>query len=75
MPQLHLYVSEDVAADITRRAKESGLSVSRFLARLVRRRTSKGWPEGWFDRVPGGWQGDPLERPAQGEFEPRERLR
>lgn len=72
MPQLHLYVSDDIAAEINRRAKESGLSVSRYLARLVRAKTSLGWPTGWFERVPGGWLGDPLERPLQGVFEARE---
>jgi hypothetical protein len=72
MPQLHLYVSDEVAAEIHRRAKASGVSVSRFLAKLVQERASSGWPDGWFDRVPGGWHGAPLERAPQGEFEPRE---
>jgi hypothetical protein len=27
------------------------------------------WPEGFFERVVGGWQGEPLERPDQGRFE------
>jgi hypothetical protein len=74
MPQLHLYVSDDVAAEIRARAKAAGVSVSRYLAHLVRERTSTGWPRGWFERVPGGWQGDPLERPPQGDFEAREDL-
>jgi len=74
MPQLHLYVSDDIAAEISRRAQASGMSVSRYLARLVHGRTSTGWPPGWFDRVPGGWHGDPLERPPQGAFEARETL-
>jgi hypothetical protein len=29
------------------------------------------WPEGFFDDVVGGWQGDALQRPPQGEFEQR----
>ncbi|MFV2073487.1 MAG: hypothetical protein ACC742_12650 [Thermoanaerobaculales bacterium] len=74
MPQLHLYVSDEVAAEISRRAQASGISVSRYLAGLVRERTSSGWPVGWFERVPGGWQGEPLVRPPQGAFEVRESL-
>jgi hypothetical protein len=74
VPQLHLYVSDDLAAEISRRAEAAGMSVSRYLAYLVRERTRAGWPDGWFDRVPGGWRGEPLERPAQGSLEAREEL-
>ena len=36
MPQLHLYVPDELAAEIARRAEARGLSVSRYLADLVR---------------------------------------
>ncbi|RLE18157.1 MAG: hypothetical protein DRJ61_14320 [Acidobacteria bacterium] len=75
MPQLHLYVNDDVAADIKRRANETGMSVSRFLALMIRERTPTDWPEDWFDRIPGGWQGRPLVREPQGKFETRESFR
>lgn len=29
------------------------------------------WPAGFFEEIIGGWQGQPLERPAQGEYEQR----
>ena len=74
MAQLHLYVSDEAAAEIRRRAEASGMSVSRYLARLVRQGTTAGWPAGWFGRVPGGWHGDPLERQPQGAFESRDQL-
>jgi len=74
VPQLHLYVNDDLDAEITRRAEAAGMSVSRFLAMLVQERTRSGWPDGWFERVPGGWQGEPLERPPQGTIEVRETL-
>jgi len=32
------------------------------------------WPKGFFEKVVGGWQGDPLERPEQGPAERRDRL-
>jgi len=54
MPQLHLYVPKEIAREIARRAQSRGLSVSRFLADLVRREVAGGWPEGYFDEVAGG---------------------
>jgi hypothetical protein len=74
MPQLHLYVPKELAKEIALRARSRGISVSRFLAELVRREVTVGWPEGYFDEVAGGWVGDPLERPDQGAYELREEL-
>ncbi|BAZ48849.1 hypothetical protein NIES4103_14600 [Nostoc sp. NIES-4103] len=34
----------------------------------------KGWMPGFFEEVIGGWVGEPLERPEQGEYETREAL-
>ncbi|BCL38199.1 hypothetical protein [Nostoc sp. MS1] len=34
----------------------------------------KGWNPGFFEEVIGGWVGEPLERPEQGEYESRETL-
>jgi hypothetical protein len=72
MAQLHCYVPEALAQQAQRRAKQSGLSLSRYLAELVKRDTvvSAGWPEGYFDLfVP--IEGAELERAPQGEFEQR----
>lgn len=74
MPQLNLYVNDDLAERIHRAADEADLSVSRYLAELVRRAVETEWPDGFFAEVIGGWQGEPLERAAQGEFEEREPL-
>lgn len=71
MPQLHVYVTDPVAREARRRAEAEGLSVSRYLARLLQRELGPGWPEGYFDRVVGAWQGDPLARAPQGEPETR----
>jgi hypothetical protein len=32
------------------------------------------WPEGLFERTAGAWQGEPLERAPQGEYERRMEL-
>ena len=34
----------------------------------------RGWIPGFFEEVIGGWVGEPLERPEQGEYEIREQL-
>lgn len=74
MAQLHLYVSDEVAERIRKRAGMRGLSVSRFLASLVTRDVGSDWPDLFFEKVVGGWQGRPLERPPQGEHEDRDGL-
>ncbi|MEQ1592858.1 MAG: hypothetical protein ABL892_10775 [Thiobacillaceae bacterium] len=72
MAQLHCYVPEALAQQAQRRAAQSGLSLSRYLAELVKRdaSVSAGWPEGYFDLF-GAWEGAPLERPAQLPLEDR----
>jgi hypothetical protein len=74
MPQLHLYVSDKLAAEVEQRAKRHGLSVSRYLAEVVRRDVVTEWPQDFFEEVVGGWVGEPLERPPQGEIEARQDL-
>ena len=71
MPQLHLYVPEEIAAKVEARARARSQSVSRFLAELVQRELSDGWPEHFFDTIIGGWKGDSLQRSPQGEPEER----
>jgi hypothetical protein len=74
MPQLHLYVPEATAAQVAARAKARGISVSKLLAEMVHREIGRGWPDGFFEEVVGGWHGEPLERPHQLSFEEREQL-
>jgi len=74
MPQLHLYVSDKLAARAREMAERKGVSLSRYLADVVRRDVGEGWPEGFFEEVLGGWQGEPLMRPLQGQLEQRDAL-
>lgn len=74
MPQLHLYVPDDVASVVRQRARARRMTVSGYLAELVRREVAAGWPAGFFDAVVGGWAGKPLRRPGQGRWERRDRL-
>lgn len=72
MAQLHFYVPDDVAKRIQEKAKATNLSVSRYLAEIVKREAGGGnlWPEGYFELF-GTWEGGPLVRPPQGEYEDR----
>lgn len=73
MPQLHLYVPEATAEILKRRAEERGKSLSGYLAEVVGREVGGGWPDGFFDRTLGGWEGE-LERGDQGYYEERASL-
>ena len=75
MPQLHFYVPETTAKKIRQRAQAAGLTTSRYLAELVQRDSHIAqWPERFFEEVVGGWQGESLERPPQGELDQRDEL-
>ena len=74
VPQLHLYVPKEVAAELKRRAKAKGKTVSGFLAELVQSEISDTWPEGFFTDVVGGWAGEPLTRPDDLKLEERDEL-
>ncbi len=76
MAQLHCYVPEEIAQQAQRRAKQAGLSLSRYLAELVKRDAgaSATWPEGYFD-IFGKWEGTPLERPSQLPLEVRQAIK
>lgn len=72
MPQLHLYLPDPIAEEIKRRAKASGVSTSRYLADIVSREVTAGWPEDFFTDVVGGWEGVPLVRAPQGDPDRRD---
>jgi hypothetical protein len=71
MAQLHCYVPDVVAEKIQQKAKQSHLSVSKYLAELVKRDAANSWPEAYFEHVIGRWQGETLKREPEGEFERR----
>lgn len=75
MPQLHMYVSEEVAKRLKQEAEAHGTSLSKYLAEIVVRKASAGWPEGYFEDVIGGWVGEePLSRSQQAPLEERESI-
>ena len=54
MPQLNLYLDEDTARKLKAVAKESGLSQSKWVAKVIRERVSDQWPPG-LAALAGAW--------------------
>jgi len=71
MSQLHCYVQDELAKKFQKKAEQAKLTVSKYLALLVQREVENQWPEGYFELF-GAWQGQPLERSAELEYEKRE---
>jgi len=70
MSQLHCYVADEIAEKLKKKAQEAKLPVSKYLALLVQKEVEQQWPEDYFDCF-GAWQGEKLEREAQGDYETR----
>lgn len=76
MSQLHFYVPDDVEKRLRQRAEQADQPLSRYLADLVLREVERGegWPEGYFEQVFGQWEGEPLSREPESDYEQRPRL-
>lgn len=57
MAQLNFYVSDDMEVEVRRRAKARGLSISAYLAILLKEGigVKDSWPAGYFENVVGSW--------------------
>jgi len=71
MAQLHFYIPDSVADTVKIKAEHAHLSVSKYLAELVKREVANQWPENYFDKF-GQWEGEPLQRATQDDMEQRE---
>jgi len=73
MSQLHFYVADDEERRLREQARQAGVPLSRYLAELVRKSagSSGQWPERYFEQVFGRWEGEPLRRAPQGDYEDR----
>jgi hypothetical protein len=54
VPQLHFYVSQEIAEELRRKAASVGLPLSKYLAQRAQDegdggRDPLGWPKGYFD--------------------------
>ncbi len=61
MPQLHMYVPEEIAQRVKRRAAQNDKSVSQILAEVVEKEFSREWPVDFAEKYLGKWQGPPIE--------------
>lgn len=76
MGQVTLYLDEQTEDRMRQAAAEAGLSQSRWVAELIRRRTDTEWPES-IRRMAGAWADFPTAeeiRSGQGDDLPREEL-
>ena len=64
MPQVSLYFDDILAAKISKQAKISDLSVSRYVSNVLYNALSNEWPQS-FIRALGSLNGIELERPDQ----------
>lgn len=74
MSRLEIDISDSAAERLRREAEERGMTVAEYARDLLEREALDQWPEGFFERVAGGWKGHALERPLQGELESREQM-
>jgi hypothetical protein len=65
MPQMHFSVDGDLAAELVRRARQHGVSLSRYLADLVREASPGAWPEGFLEAVVGSCAKAPIAEPDE----------
>ena len=72
MSQLHFYVPDEVEAQIRLQAKQANLSLSQYLALVVKRETGaqNQWPAGYFDLF-DAWAGEPQDKPSELALETR----
>ena len=73
MAQLTIYLDDDTATRMRAAAKGAHISVSRWLANLVRERVATAWPPEVV-ALAGSWADEDIARPVHGRDIPREPL-
>jgi len=73
LSRIHCYLPVEIETELRARAKARKLPLSKYIAAILTREVGKDWPDGWSERVYGGWK-DPIERAPQGEYEKRRPL-
>ena len=57
MPQLAIYVDDDLSKKLKKAIKASGKSRSKWVADLIKAKLVNEWPEGFF-KLAGSWEGE-----------------
>ena len=74
MPQLHFSTDWETARYLSEQAQARGLTLSKYLAELVRSQVPDMWPAGCLDDVIGSCVAAPLVEPEDLPAEPVEAL-
>lgn len=71
--QLTTHIGEDgiLQVQMPSEMKDTDLEVMIIFQPLLKKRE---WQPGFFEEVIGGWEGEPLVREEQGDYEDREQL-
>jgi len=69
MPQLYFSVDSETASRLTQAAANQNVSLSGYLAQLVRREVGGAWPDGYLSQVVGICGDDPLIEPGELELD------
>ena len=77
MRSLHIHAHVDKQGQVTFRMPSEFANQNVDLVVVFEPLTSAevaGWPPGFFEQTAGAWQGEPLTREPQGEYEARNPL-
>lgn len=69
MGQVTIYVDHETEKRLKAAARESGLSVSKWISRLIRQKTSEEWPDG-VRAMAGAWPDLPTAEELRRNTEP-----
>lgn len=69
MPQLSLYIDRETLTEVEREAKSRDMSISKFVADILRKNISPKWPDG-YDALFGSIAEDPsFIEPEEASFD------
>lgn len=57
MPQVAIYVDENLSKKLNKATRASGQSRSKWVADLIKSKLEDEWPEGFFE-LAGSWEGE-----------------
>lgn len=64
MPQLYFSVDSETASRLTREAENQKISLSRYLAQVMKNQVRESWPDAYLAQVVGSCVEDPLAEPG-----------
>ena len=57
MPQLAIYIDDELSRKLNKATKASGKSRSKWVADLIKAKLEDEWPQGFFE-LSGSWEGE-----------------